>query len=92
MENQQKPSRAIHITLWIAQVVLAALLVMGAVMKFMPTEKIAVIMPWMGQVSPLTVRLLILLVLTKVQCVVLLKVFVDFPSYNLLLIKRSPKS
>ena len=41
MENQQKPSKAIHISLWVAQVVLAALLVMGAVMKFMPIEKIA---------------------------------------------------
>ena len=61
MENHQKSSKAIHITLWIAQVVFAALLVMGAVMKFMPIEKIAPMMPWMGQVSPLTVRLLGLL-------------------------------
>ena len=58
MENQQKSSKAIHITLWIAQVVLAALLVMGAVMKFMPIEKIAPMMPWMAQVSPMSVRLL----------------------------------
>ena len=58
MENHQESSKAIHISLWVAQVVLAALLVMGAVMKFMPIEKIAVMMPWMGQVSPIFLRLL----------------------------------
>ena len=62
MVNQQTPairqSKTMHIALWVAQVILAALFIMGAVMKFMPIEKIAALMPWTGQLSELVVRLL----------------------------------
>jgi uncharacterized membrane protein len=57
MESKQ-PSKALNTILWVAQVLLALSLLSGAVMKFMPVEKMAPIMPWMGQVSQTTVRLL----------------------------------
>ena len=47
-----------HVTLWAVQIVLAALLLAGAIMKFMPTEKISEMMPWTGQVPVWMVRLL----------------------------------
>jgi hypothetical protein len=58
MTNQQTPSRAMNITLWIAQILLAASLLMGTIMKFLPIEKIATMMPWTGQVPAWLVRLL----------------------------------
>ena len=58
MENQQKSSKTLHIALWIAQIVLAILLLSGFIMKFLPIEKISVMMPWTGQVPELVVRLL----------------------------------
>ena len=58
MTNQQKPSKEIHITLWVAQVILTAILIMGAVMKFQPIEEISTTMPWTGQLPALIVRLL----------------------------------
>jgi hypothetical protein len=58
MENQKQSSKAMHIILWIAQLTLAAFLLMGAVMKFMPIEKIAPLMPWTGELQPVFVRLL----------------------------------
>jgi hypothetical protein len=58
MENQKIPSKTLNIWLWVAQVILALSLLSGAIMKFMPIEKIAPIMAWMGQLPPLTVRLL----------------------------------
>jgi hypothetical protein len=54
----QKTFKAIPVALWIVQILLSALMLMGAVMKFMPIEKSAAMMPWTGQVSPATVRLL----------------------------------
>jgi len=58
MESPQKPSKTMHIALWIAQIVLAVLLLSGFIMKFLPIEKISVMMPWTGQVPELVVRLL----------------------------------
>lgn len=58
MTSQQKPSGTIHITLWIAQVVLAAFFILGALLKFQPIEKIAAMMPWTGQVPAWVVRFL----------------------------------
>lgn len=58
MTDQQKSLKRMNIILWIAQVILAILFVMGAVMKFMPIEKISTMMPWTGQISPFIVRLL----------------------------------
>ena len=46
------------ITLWAAQIILAVTFIAGAVMKFMPVEKISAKMPWMGQVPVAMVRLL----------------------------------
>ncbi|MCF6406859.1 DoxX family protein [Chitinophaga filiformis] len=59
MTNQQKSSGAMHIILWIAQIILAAGFLWAAAMKlFQPIEKLAAMWPWTGQVSSLIVRLL----------------------------------
>jgi len=58
MIHHEKPSKALHRTLWTAQLLVAACLLMGAIMKFMPIEKIAAMMPWTGELPPLLVRLL----------------------------------
>ena len=58
MTEQQKTSNQLNIILWIAQIVLAIFFIMGAVMKFMPIEKISAMMPWTGQVPAFVVRLL----------------------------------
>lgn len=58
MTKQRKSSKTMNIILWIAQVILAAFFMTGAVMKFMPIEKISSMMPWTGQVTPSVVRLL----------------------------------
>jgi hypothetical protein len=58
MANEQQASKAIHISLWIAQILLAVLFLTGAVLKFQPIEKIAAMMPWAGQVPVTVVRLL----------------------------------
>ena len=58
MTNQQKASKGLHITLWIAQVLLAAILIWAAGMKlFQPIEELAMMWPWTGQVSPALVKL-----------------------------------
>lgn len=44
--------------LWIAQALLAASFLMGAVLKFMPAEKTAPKMPWMGDTPSTYVKLL----------------------------------
>jgi hypothetical protein len=58
MTNQQKISGTMHVILWAVQIVLAALLLAGAIMKFMPIEKISEMMPWTGQVPVWMVRIL----------------------------------
>ena len=58
MANEQKNSKIMNVTLWASQIILAAFLMMGTVMKFLPIEKISVMMPWTGQVPVLIVRLL----------------------------------
>jgi uncharacterized membrane protein len=58
MTGQQQPSGAMHISLWVAQGFLAAFLLSGTILKFMPIEKISVMMPWTGQLPSLEVRLL----------------------------------
>ena len=47
-----------NIAIWSAQILLALLMGSGAIMKFMPIQKIAPKMPWMGEVSSSNVRLL----------------------------------
>jgi uncharacterized membrane protein len=58
MTNQETKSTTLHRILWVAQGLLAVIFIMGAVMKFMPIEKIAPIMPWTGELPALIVRLL----------------------------------
>ncbi|MVM29232.1 DoxX family membrane protein [Spirosoma sp. HMF4905] len=58
MTNRQKPSKAMHITLWLAQVVLAIVLVWAGTMKlFQPIEKLSAMWPWTGQIPVLLVKL-----------------------------------
>lgn len=58
MTNQQKASKVLHITLWIAQVLLAAVLIWAAGMKLSkPIEELAIMWPWTGQVAPALVKL-----------------------------------
>jgi hypothetical protein len=56
--SKQTHNKALHISLWTAQIILAILLIMGAVMKFMPIQQIATMMPWTGQIPSFAVRLL----------------------------------
>jgi hypothetical protein len=51
-------NKIFHITLWVAQILLAALLIMGVIMKFLPITQIAAMIPWTGQIPPIEVRLL----------------------------------
>jgi uncharacterized membrane protein YphA (DoxX/SURF4 family) len=47
----QQPSKALNITLWVVQILLAASLVWGACMKlFLPPEKLAAMWPWTAQI------------------------------------------
>lgn len=45
-----------NISLWIAQIVLAACFIAGAVLKFMPVKKTAPKMKWMGEVPEVILR------------------------------------
>jgi hypothetical protein len=58
MTSQQKSSKVKNISLWVAQIILSVLMLMGTVMKFMPIEKISAMMPWTGQLPAIVVRLL----------------------------------
>lgn len=58
MENVQKSSRFLNITLWIVQVLLAASLIWGASMKlFQAIEKLSLMWPWTGQIPENLVKL-----------------------------------
>jgi uncharacterized membrane protein YphA (DoxX/SURF4 family) len=51
MANQQKPSKAMNISLWAAQILLAVILIWAAAMKlFQPIEKLSAMWPWTEQV------------------------------------------
>ncbi len=57
MSTPQKSSKALHISLWVAQVLLASVLIMGGTIKlFQPVEKVAEMWPWAGQVSVALVK------------------------------------
>ena len=58
MTTQSQTSKTLNITLWIAQILLALFFLSGTIMKFMPIPKISAVMPWMGQLPPVEVRLL----------------------------------
>lgn len=58
MANEQKSLKAINITLWIAQVLLAATFIWGGSMKlFQPIEKLFAMWPWTGQIPAALVKL-----------------------------------
>lgn len=57
MTNQQTPSKALNIALWLAQAILAASLIWAASLKlFQPIEKLALMWPWVAQVSMTLVK------------------------------------
>ena len=57
MASQQRSSKAIHILLWVAQAVLAAMFLMAGAMKStQPIEKLSQMMPWAGQIPEALVR------------------------------------
>jgi len=56
MAATQKPSKALNITLWVAQLLLASSMVWAASMKLLQPEKVAAMWPWAGQVSPALVK------------------------------------
>ena len=58
MKKETHLSKTMITSLWAAQILLAILLVMGAIMKFLPIEKISPMMPWTGQIPATFVRLL----------------------------------
>lgn len=57
MKNPSGSSKVLHITLWIMQVLLAAMLLWAAGMKlFQPVSQLAQQWPWTGQVAPAFVK------------------------------------
>ena len=56
MATSQKPSKALNITLWVAQLLLAVTLIWAAWMKLLQPEKVAAMWPWAGEVSPVLVK------------------------------------
>ncbi|HKC68965.1 MAG TPA: DoxX family protein [Bacteroidia bacterium] len=58
MTEQAKTSKGMNAALWTAQILLAASLLTGTALKFMPIEKVSAMMPWTGQIPVIYVRLL----------------------------------
>lgn len=58
MKPSQNSFKLVNAALWIAQIILAAFFLSGAIMKFLPIEKLSIMMPWTGEVRPIIVRLL----------------------------------
>ena len=57
MKQQQQRSKALHITLWIAQVILAAMFLMSGFMKLsQPIDQLSKMLPWAAQVPEALVR------------------------------------
>ena len=57
MKQQQQRSKALHITLWIAQVLLAAMFLMSGIMKLtQPIEELSKMLPWAAQMPEAIVR------------------------------------
>lgn len=57
MPHPKSPSKALHISLWIAQVILAALFLMAGLTKSTkPIEELSAMMPWAAQVPGALVR------------------------------------
>ncbi|HYG15170.1 MAG TPA: DoxX family protein [Bacteroidia bacterium] len=57
MEPKNKSSKAIHITLWVAQVLLAAMFIMSGFMKVaQPISQLSQMLPWAGDMPEALVR------------------------------------
>ena len=57
MQQLQQRSKALHITLWIAQVLLAAMFLMSGFMKLaQPIDQLSKMLPWAAQVPEALVR------------------------------------
>ena len=57
MKQQQQRSKALHITLWIAQALLAAMFLMSGFMKLsQPIDQLSKMLPWAAQVPEALVR------------------------------------
>ena len=57
MKQQQQRSKALHIILWIAQVILAAMFLMSGFMKLsQPIDQLSKMLPWAAQVPEALVR------------------------------------
>ncbi len=55
--NQKSSSKALHITLWIAQVLLAGMFIMSGFMKIsQPIDQLSQMLPWASQVPAGLVR------------------------------------
>jgi len=55
--KQQQGSKALHIALWVAQVILAAMFLMSGFMKVsQPIDQLSKMLPWTAQVSEALVR------------------------------------
>lgn len=61
MSNPSSPSKTIHITLWVFQILIAVFMLSGTILKCMPIAKLSAMMPWTGQVPEYTVRVLALI-------------------------------
>jgi uncharacterized membrane protein len=58
MDNRQNVSKALRISLWAAQVLLAASLTWSGSLKlFQPAEKLSAMWPWAGEVPQVLVKL-----------------------------------
>jgi uncharacterized membrane protein len=58
METSFKRAKALRVALLISRILLALLLLSGAVMKWLPIEQISETMPWTGELPEIAVRLL----------------------------------
>ena len=57
MKQQQQRSKELHIGLWVAQVLLAAMFLMSGFMKLaQPIDKLSQMLPWASQVPEALVR------------------------------------
>lgn len=55
--EKKNSSKAMHISLWVAQILLVAMFLMSGFMKSsMPIEKLSAMMPWTGSVPSAMVR------------------------------------
>ena len=55
--EKKNSSKTMHISLWVAQILLAAMFLMSGFMKAsMPIEKLSAMMPWTGSVPSALVR------------------------------------